>query len=260
MRRGNTRLPLELALAKAALPEASGDPAALAARLDRLERRSGMSGSSEVSADRGGEFAPRGGATAVLQDVAPLAESTPAGFEAVSVKVALDRVDVRETPPEPQRVTSSEPQAEPRAAGAVVDFGLLKQSWPAVLDRIKQQTIRMHALVAMSHPTAFDGSTLQLEFKTGHRFHADQCGGEEGQKVIGGAIHDVLGVRPRLLCTVADHEEAAGDAGHEAEAAAVAEREAMEAAGDLPDEDQLHQQAIDTLRRNLGATIVDQPE
>lgn len=260
MRRGNTRLPLELALAKAALPEASGDPTALAARLDRLERRSGMSGSSEVSADRGGEFAPRGGATAVLQDVAPLAESTPAGFEAVSVKVALDRVDVRETPPEPQRVTPSEPQAEPRAAGAVVDFGLLKQSWPAVLDRIKQQTIRMHALVAMSHPIAFDGSTLQLEFKIGHRFHADQCGGEEGQKVIGGAIHDVLGVRPRLLCTVADHEEAAGDAGHETEAAAVAEREAMEAAGDLPDEDQLHQQAIDTLRRNLGATIVDQPE
>ncbi|MGH8907888.1 MAG: DNA polymerase III subunit gamma/tau, partial [Egibacteraceae bacterium] len=39
MRRGNTRLPLEIALVKAALPEASGDPAALAARLDRLERR-----------------------------------------------------------------------------------------------------------------------------------------------------------------------------------------------------------------------------
>ncbi|MGH8931929.1 MAG: DNA polymerase III subunit gamma/tau, partial [Egibacteraceae bacterium] len=39
MRRGNTRLPLELALVKAALPEACGDPAALAARLDRLERR-----------------------------------------------------------------------------------------------------------------------------------------------------------------------------------------------------------------------------
>jgi DNA polymerase-3 subunit gamma/tau len=260
MRRGNTRLPLELALAKAALPEASGDPAALAARLDRLERRSGMSESSEVSAGRGVEFAAPGRATAVFQDVAPLAESPPAGFEAVSVKVALDRVDVRETPPEPQRVTPSEPQAKPRAAGAVVEFGLLKQSWPAVLDRIKQQTIRMHALVAMSHPIAFDGSTLQLEFKTGHRFHADQCGGEEGQKVIGGAIHDVLGVRPRLLCTVADHEEATGDAGHEAEAAAVAEREAMEAAGDLPDEDQLHQQAIDTLRRNLGATVVDQPD
>ncbi|MDP8970549.1 MAG: DNA polymerase III subunit gamma/tau, partial [Actinomycetota bacterium] len=42
MRRGNTRLPLEVALVKAALPEACGDPAALAARLDRLERRSGV--------------------------------------------------------------------------------------------------------------------------------------------------------------------------------------------------------------------------
>jgi len=42
MRRGNTRLPLEVALVKAALPEASGDPAALAARMDRLERRTGL--------------------------------------------------------------------------------------------------------------------------------------------------------------------------------------------------------------------------
>jgi hypothetical protein len=195
----------------------------------------------------------------VLRGEAPLAESPPAGLEAVAVKVTLDRFDVRE-PSEPQRVMPPKSPAEPHAAVDAVEFSLVKQSWPAVLDRIKQQTIRMHALAAMSHPIAFDGSTLHLEFKSGHQFHADQCGGEEGQKVIGGAIHDVLGVRPRVVCTVANHEETAGDAQHEAEAAAVAEREAMEEAGDLPDEEQLHQQAIDTLRRSLGATVVDQPE
>ena len=37
MRRGNTRLPLEIALAKAALPEAGSDVQSLAARLERLE-------------------------------------------------------------------------------------------------------------------------------------------------------------------------------------------------------------------------------
>ncbi|HWB72873.1 MAG TPA: DNA polymerase III subunit gamma/tau, partial [Egibacteraceae bacterium] len=42
MRRGNTRLPLEMALIKAAMPEASGDAAALATRMDRLERRVGV--------------------------------------------------------------------------------------------------------------------------------------------------------------------------------------------------------------------------
>ncbi|HSK90479.1 MAG TPA: hypothetical protein VK875_04115, partial [Euzebyales bacterium] len=159
--------------------------------------------------------------------------------------------------PQPAGHAAPEPPSE--GAGDSVDFDLIRQSWPAVLDRVKQRTIRMHALVNMSRPVHFDGATLGLEFKPGHRFHAEQCGGEEGQTVIGGALHDVLGVRPRLVCTVGDHEQDGGDPAHEAEAEAVAERELMEAAGDLPDEEQLHQQAIDTLRRNLGATVVNQP-
>ncbi|MEX0658991.1 MAG: DNA polymerase III subunit gamma/tau, partial [Egibacteraceae bacterium] len=48
MRRGSIRLPLELALAKAAMPEAAGDPAALAARMDRLERRTGVAQPAET--------------------------------------------------------------------------------------------------------------------------------------------------------------------------------------------------------------------
>ncbi len=50
MRRGNIRLPLEIALAKAALPESGGDAAALAARLDRLERRATASPAPPASA------------------------------------------------------------------------------------------------------------------------------------------------------------------------------------------------------------------
>jgi DNA polymerase III subunit gamma/tau len=262
MRRGNTRLPLELALAKAALPEASGDPAALAARLDRLERRSGVSAPAPTAPaptaaidGRGDPGQPQSGstATAVVREAEPVEPpAEPPTTAVASVGVVHGGVDVR--------VTSPETSPEAGGTDAAVSFELLLQSWPAVLDRIKQQTVRMHALAAMSRPIAFDGSTLNLEFKTGHRFHADQCGGDEGQKVIGGAIHDVLGVRPRLRCTVATHDDGAGDAGHEAEAAAVAEREAMEAAGELPDEEQLHRQAIDTLRRNLGATVMEQHE
>ena len=272
MRRGNTRLPLELALAKAALPEASGDPTALAARLDRLERRSGMSAPAAATSD-GDQGRSHGGAavTAVVEQAAPV-EPPPAEPPAEpsaptsSVGVAHGGLDVRVTSPEPDAdapVADATPADASAAAAPVADatvsFELVLQSWPAVLDRVKQQTVRMHALAAMSRPAAFDGSTLHLEFKSGHRFHADQCGGDEGQKVIGGAIHDVLGVRPRLHCTVATHDDP-GDTGHETEAAAVAEREAMEAAGDLPDEEQLHRQAIDTLRRNLGATVMEQHE
>jgi hypothetical protein len=167
----------------------------------------------------------------------------------VSVSVAHNEVDVRVTPSTPE---------PPQTSGAV-GFEQLQQSWPAVLDRVKQNTIRIHALVSMSRPVAFDGAMLDLEFKAGHQFHADQCGGEQGQQVIGGAIADVLGVRPRLRCRVATRDDDAGDPVHEAEAAEVAEQEAREAAGDVPDEEQLHRQAIDTLQRNLGATVMDEP-
>jgi len=251
MRRGNTRLPLELALVKAALPEASGDPAALAARLDRLERRGGGPAAPDVSAAQK-VSAPAEAALPVVpappeppETSAPPVVSPPT----VSVTVAHDEVDVRVAPSAP----------EPSQTSVTVGFDQLQQSWPAVLDRVKQHTIRIHALVSMSRPVAFDGSTLDLEFKAGHQFHADQCGGEQGQKVIGGAIADVLGVRPRLRCRVATRDDAADDPQHEAEAVAVAEQEAREAAGEIPDEAQLHRQAIDTLQRNLGATVMDEP-
>jgi hypothetical protein len=107
----------------------------------------------------------------------------------------------------------------------------------------------------MGRPVALDGQTVTLEFKAGHRFHADECGGEQGQRIIGGAIHDVLGLQARLHCVVAT--EADAPPVEDAEAAAVAEREAMEAAGELPDEEELRQNAIERLRRNLGATVVD---
>ena len=264
MRRGNTRLPLELALAKAALPEASGDPAALAARLDRLERRSGVE-QAPGERERTATPAPapaeppppaeaaRDGARA---ETAPVVEQRDAGAAPAPQITTSPRAQPA-AQPQPERQAPQEPEGQ--QGGDTVDLKLIKLSWPAVLDRVKQRTIRMHALVNLSRPISYDGMTLGLEFKAGHGFHADQCGGEEGQDVIGGAIHDVLGVRPRLHCTVATHDEDSEQAAHEVEAAAVAERELMEAAGDLPDEEQLHQQAIDTLRRNLGATVVDRP-
>ena len=271
MRRGNTRLPLELALAKAALPEAAGDAAALGARLDRLERRSGVDDVPPArppatrSADADGVAVD---APTTTQDPAPesVAAPTPSASATARAVPADPQASSQPTasaatPDAAAAPTSSDTSAEVSAGvssgGGTVDLDLLKQSWPAVLDRVRQQKVRWHALMSMSRPVAVDDQTVTLEFRPGHQFHAGECGGAEGQRVIGGAIHDVLGLRARLHCIVASDDAEAGPTAHEAEAAEVAEREAMEAAGDLPDEEELRQQAIETLRRNLGATVVD---
>ena len=289
MRRGNTRLPLELALAKAALPEASGDVAALGARLDRLERRSGVddppAGPSPLPRAREDEVAVEVSAASAEPSVrsSPATPPTSPGPSATAPQPApAARSDTAAPGSARRREESAAPSGQPAATAATpaqipttaaeqpaaskrpspgggdgaVDLTMLKQSWPAVLDRVKQQKIRWHALVSMSRPIALDGQSVTLEFRAGHRFHAEQCGGEEGRHIIGGAIHDVLGLRARLDCIVADDDAPDHTPAHD-EAAAVAEREAMEAAGELPSEDELRTQAIEMLRRNLGATVVD---
>ncbi|HEX6257704.1 MAG TPA: DNA polymerase III subunit gamma/tau [Euzebyales bacterium] len=283
MRRGNTRLPLELALAKSALPEASGDAAALAARLDRLERRSGVDDAPRAVGAPSLSDAPAGGDGERVDEArTATAPSTPAAPESTvgataeltsdpgrrNADDAAGAANPASAGPAPAAVADEEPStpataAPPSSAAATsgdgdgVDLDLLKRSWPAVLDRVKRQKVRWHALVSMSRPVALDGQTVTLEFRPGHQFHAGECGGADGQRVIGGAIHDVIGVRARLRCVVASDNGDTGPSTEDAEAAEVAEREAMEASGELPDEEELRQQAIETLRRNLGATVVD---
>lgn len=221
MRRGNTRLPLEIALVKAALPEASGDTAALAARLDRLERRSGVDPSP-----------------------VPVPEKPP----------------VQQPTPEPVQETDPAPEPEPPAD---VDLDLVRRSWEAIMDGVKARKIRFHALLGMSQPVDLSGDVLTLEFRPGYGLHAEQCGSETGQAVIGDVLEQVLGIRPRLRCVVADGEavaEVTDTHQQRDEAADVVETELAEAAGALPDEEASHEAAIETLARDLGATVVEDRE
>ncbi|MDP8978335.1 MAG: DNA polymerase III subunit gamma/tau [Actinomycetota bacterium] len=216
MRRGNTRLPLELALVKAALPESAGDPAALGARLDRLERRIGV-------------------------DPAPVGTDPP------------ERVD-----------SLPESDSQSTHSGVVgVDLGLVHDSWPAVLEATKRRTRRLHAFLGEARAVSLEEGTLTLEFRSGYGFHADHCASEASRRVLRDVFGEVLGETLDVRCRVADGgdlpppvAEASNEpAAHEVEA--VLETEAAEAAGDLPDEATAHDQAVRTLTRDLGATVVD---
>ncbi|MBW3602071.1 MAG: DNA polymerase III subunit gamma/tau [Actinobacteria bacterium] len=226
MRRGNTRLPLELALVKAALPESAGDPAALGARLDRLERRTGV-------------------------EPATVSEGSP------TPPSPQERVD---------SLPEGDSQSTHSAVGgqaAAVDLDLVHQSWPAVLEATKRRTRRLHAFIGEARPVSLDEGTLTLEFRPGYGFHADHCGSEASRKVLRDVFGEVLGEALDVRCRVVDGEgppppvaEASNEpAAHEVEA--VLETEAAEAAGDLPDEATAHDQAIHALTRDLGATVVN---
>ena len=243
MRRGNTRLPLEMALIKSALPEASGDPAALAARMDRLERRAGVVDAPATPAPA--SLAPQ---------PPPTSESPPAPAPAAPVAAAV------EPPPVP---VQPEPPAPP--AAGTVDLELVQRSWDAVLDAVKARKRSLHAWLLMARPTGLRSDVLALEFRPGYAFHADNCMRDDSQELLGEIFQQVLGARLRVDCSVADGDAAPRPVADEnvsleEQAEAVLESEAAAAAGDGPNDDEAHKQAIETLERDLGAIVVDDEE
>lgn len=239
MRRGATRLPLEIALVKAAMPEACGDPAAIAARMDRLERRTGVD------------------ATPAAVD--PTAPTTPAPATAVEQEAPAPSPD-----PEPSPEAEPDPeQASEQAGDDGVDLGLVKRSWTAVLDATKARKRTLHAFLTEGHPINLAGNQLTLQFRPNYGFHAEKCAEEAAQEHLSAVFEQVLGAPLRVRCVLADGDEPAPAPTDDAaspideEAEAVAETEAAEAAGELPDDDEAHTAAVETLTRDLGATVVE---
>ncbi len=261
MRRGNTRLPLEIALVKAALPEACGDPAALAARLDRLERRTGMRPNGTAD--------PAAGADPVEPADAPghrVAESPAEPARPPGPAAGGEPADPPRRPPEP--ADPDPPGAAEAAATSVagaVDLELVQRSWDAVREAVKRRKRSLDAWLMMGRPVGVRNTTVELAFHSRYGFHADNCASEDSQRVLGDVFDEVLGVRLGVTCTLVDGGDGddvvaavADDAvSLDEQAAAVLESEAAQAAGDLPDESEAHDVAVRTLTRDLGATVVE---
>ena len=295
MRRGNTRLPLEIALVKAALPEATGDPAALAARMDRLERRTGVAaepagGATDPSPATGRSparpspasapppsptagWAPASAAEASATDgtAGSIAEAVPeSSTDAPDAPPApADARDVAPTPADAtERETKTQPEPEQTpgspAQAAQPDITLVHRSWPAVLDAVKRRSMRLNAFLLPAQAVALEGSTVVLRFGPNSAWHAEQCASEEWRDRLTEALQTVLGPEMRYRVVVGDHDappepsdDRAGDQTEQVQAEEVAETEAAEAAGVLPSEEEATAAALETLRRDLGATVVD---
>jgi DNA polymerase-3 subunit gamma/tau len=246
MRRGNIRLPLEMALVKAALPEATGDPSALAARLDRLERRSSLQTDAQA--------APTNPAQAEHDERTRAESGTQGQAEAEQSGQA-----------ETEQSGQAETDAVGGGTGEELHLAGVTDRWPAVLEEIRRRWRTLHALVSEAHPVALERGVLTLEFRSGYEWHAEQCVRDDAQTTLAEVCERVLGTRLATRCVVAD---AAAEGGPplpgtaaadqpSAEAEAVAERERAEEAGELPDDDEAHRLAVETVTRQLGAVVID---
>ena len=233
MRRGNTRLPLEIALVKAAMPETCGDMAALGARLDRLERREPVAPAAPLP--------PHAQEAAGPAPTQPRQPPPPGGANRL---------------PQPAREGAQPPEAA-QPAQPRLDVDRVRDSWPAVLDAAKRRSRKLGAMLTAGQPVALDGDRLTVHFP--YAFHAESCSTDQARADLRAIFADLLG-RPLTVHAIASDAASAAPAGPQRadEVDAVLEAEAAEASGDLPDEPTAHALAIETLTRDLGATILEQ--
>ena len=170
------RLSLELALVRATIPETDAQPQALVARLERLERISGIQ--------------PGGAAAGVA--AAPARSAGPADASARSTGAAA-----------PAEAPASEVPAQPvvGAGTSAVDVGMIRQNWAALIGHLRSAgKAVLPSFLEIATPASFDGETLELVFPPDRRFGVTKV--EEREDELRDALRDLFGITPVVRCVV----------------------------------------------------------
>jgi DNA polymerase-3 subunit gamma/tau len=194
------RLSLELALVRATMPEADPSPAALIARLERLERLAGLDVSAATAAPVAGS--PVAGPP-VAEPVAPAAATVPEPAPPATEPAPT-------APPGPEPVVEVDAPAPPHAADAgSVDVAMLRRGWPSLIEhlgQIRQPILR--ALLESATVATYEGGTLELAFPPDKRFGVQKVA--DRQDELQGALQHLFGIRPVVTCVVRESREPAG--------------------------------------------------
>jgi DNA polymerase-3 subunit gamma/tau len=212
------RLSLELALVRATMPEADPSPAALIARLERLERLANL----DVTASDGSAPAPSatrvspaeadavGGEDAAGGSVpeGPMSGAASTGGGATTVPPTVASTDASVAPELTDPAAG--PGTAPHAADAgSVDVAMLRRGWPSLIEhlgQIRQPILR--ALLESATVATFDGTTLELAFPPDKRFGVQKVA--DRQEELQGALEHLFGIRPTITCVVRESREPAG--------------------------------------------------
>ena len=185
------RLMIELALLRLVRPEVVGDPASLAARLDRLEQR------VKHLADT-----PAAARTVEREQPATQNAAQNAG-QPVPKPIAA--------PPEPETVA---PPARAPVEGLTIER--LEEVWPVLLASVRDElTQRRWAFFREAFPAAVEDTTIILQLPAGHDFHLSELRGDprvadvveaRAGDLVGGAVRVDFRLADAVVSTEEDDE------------------------------------------------------
>jgi DNA polymerase-3 subunit gamma/tau len=277
----NHRLLLEVALVRAAAPDTDPSPNGLLGRIERLERRIGISGPAPSPATPAAT--PASVASGADAPVSPVpkqssSEAAPASAGEPGVETStsgparrapeLSDQPAAGTPPpakEPAAkpaktevpVTQPEAPSAPLVEGAV-GFGHVRDAWPATLKETNKASKRIGAFLHSSRPVSMEGEMLVVEVQSD--FHAQAMTEQRNKEVLADALHAALGVRPQLRF-VQRGQDADPSATSSGEGGGDGSGAPGESIADLEDAEPIEggeHDPFELVKKGLGAEVVEE--
>jgi DNA polymerase-3 subunit gamma/tau len=142
-------------------------------------------------------------APAKAEPMAAVSEAPPSTLKntkklKTSVKPAAKEEPVESAETEEQR-------DEPSTAAGLVDLDMVRRSWPVVLEEIRKESRKLHALLGDAGVQSFDGRVITVEVR--FAIHGDMVSEPKNSAVIANAVHSVFGISPVVRAVVSARAE-----------------------------------------------------
>src|SRR5207244_2323277 len=103
-------------------------------------------------------------------------QSSPVEQAAPAPAKAESKAPVTEAPPPPTKSTKKskttakpaakeEQKDEPSTAAGLVDLDMVRRSWPVVLEEVRKESRKLHALLGDAGVQSFDGRVITVEVR-----------------------------------------------------------------------------------------------
>ncbi|MDT5397433.1 MAG: polymerase subunit gamma/tau [Mycobacterium sp.] len=284
------RLLLEVVCARLLLPSASDTESALLQRVERIETRLSMGTPTDVADPSPGVVSPaatpakqyvrKAAAAQPAAQPTPVPEPTPPAAATlppppkVVERLAAQAVAPEPTPvpaaaepepeppaPQPREPVAPAPALEPEPVAVGVEPGTgnpdaaaIRRQWTTVMDKVRERSRTMSAMLAGAMVRTVDGTTLVLAHESANL--AKRLGEQRNLDVIQEALRDALGLQWRVR-----YEVGAPDAQPQAVEDPRAEEESMlaEAAAstDVAPRRDPEEAALELLQSELGARKIE---
>ena len=180
------RLQLELMVAQLMLPALDDDPAALAARLDQLERRVHAAPAAPKPAETPAATPPAAAASPAEKPAAPTSMPAP--------PPKLSTVASAAAAPKKSAAMKKAPAAPDDTAS--VDITQIRSLWPAVLEVVKSKRKVAWMVFSDSAPLSWESGTLAVAMRDASKIANAQSSGHT--ESLSGAIAEVLRIEPTI--------------------------------------------------------------